>query len=65
MATFTATPQCYLMDSSSAGASICVLILAGWSCGTEGEVFNGFSDCSLCINLVVVHFIGLYIRQQN
>lgn len=37
MATFTAALQCCLMDSSLAGASICVSILAGCLFGTEGE----------------------------
>lgn len=37
MATFTAAPQCCLMDSSLAGASICVSISAGCSFGTEGK----------------------------
>lgn len=40
MAMFTAARLCCRMDSSFAGASICVSILAGCFYGTEGKSFH-------------------------
>lgn len=49
MATFTAALQCCRMDSSLAGASICVSILAGCFCGTEGKsLYREYLSGSCC-----------------
>lgn len=62
MAMFTAALQCCLMDSSLAGASICVSILAGCWFGTEGKSLHFNFHISLSLTMIYHNLMSITVH---